>query len=58
VNPALENGRTVAIACVGESDAPRLSFRGSTQACGDAQLAICACNPEGESWRPRARIRP
>jgi hypothetical protein len=47
VNTALETGRAVAIAYVDENGAPQLSFRGSTQAYGDTQLAIWVRNPQG-----------
>jgi hypothetical protein len=47
VNTALESGRAIAIAYVDETGAPRLSFRGSTQAYSDTQLAIWVRNPQG-----------
>ena len=47
VNTALESGRAIAIAYVDETGAPRLSFRGSTQAYSDNQLAIWVRNPQG-----------
>jgi hypothetical protein len=47
VNAAFGTGRPVAIAYVDESGAPRLSFRGSTQAYSDTQLAIWVRNPNG-----------
>ena len=47
VNTALESGRAIAIAYVDEAGAPRLSFRGSTQAYSDTQLAIWVRNPQG-----------
>lgn len=47
INTALESGRAIAIAYVDESGAPHLSFRGSTQAYSDTQLAIWVRNPQG-----------
>jgi hypothetical protein len=47
VNMALESGRAVAIAYVDESGSPQLSYRGSTQAYSDTQLAIWVRNPQG-----------
>jgi hypothetical protein len=47
INTALESGRTVAIAYVDETGAPQLSYRGSTQAYSDTQLAIWVRNPQG-----------
>jgi hypothetical protein len=47
VNTALETGRAVVVAYVDETGAPQLSFRGSTQAYSDTQLAIWVRNPEG-----------
>jgi uncharacterized protein GlcG (DUF336 family) len=47
VNTALMSGRAIAIAYVDESHAPQLSFRGSTQAYSDTQLAIWVRNPQG-----------
>jgi hypothetical protein len=47
VNTALVSGRAIAIAYVDEAHAPQLSFRGSTQAYSDTQLAIWVRNPQG-----------
>jgi uncharacterized protein GlcG (DUF336 family) len=47
VNTALVSGRAIAIAYVDETAAPQLSFRGSTQAYSDTQLAIWVRNPQG-----------
>ena len=47
INTALESGRAIAIAYVDENDAPHLSYRGSTQAYSDTQLAIWVRNPQG-----------
>jgi hypothetical protein len=47
VNTALETGRAIVVAYVDETGAPQLSFRGSTQAYSDTQLAIWVRNPEG-----------
>lgn len=47
VNTAMEGGRAVAIAYVDENGAPQLSYRGSTQAYSDTQLAIWVRNPQG-----------
>jgi uncharacterized protein GlcG (DUF336 family) len=47
VNTALMSGRAIAIAYVDEAHAPQLSFRGSTQAYSDTQLAIWVRNPQG-----------
>jgi hypothetical protein len=47
VNTALMSGRAIAIAYVDEANAPQLSFRGSTQAYSDTQLAIWVRNPQG-----------
>jgi hypothetical protein len=47
VNTALVSGRAIAIAYVDEANAPQLSFRGSTQAYSDTQLAIWVRNPQG-----------
>ncbi|MGH8150145.1 MAG: hypothetical protein ACRETB_09270 [Steroidobacteraceae bacterium] len=47
VNTALERGRMMSIAYVSAEGRPELSFRGSTQAYSDTQLAIWARNPEG-----------
>jgi hypothetical protein len=47
INTAMENGRAVSIAYVDENGEPRISYRGSTQAYSDTQLAIWVRNPEG-----------
>ena len=45
VDGALARGRPVSLAYVDATDRPSLSFRGSTQAYGDTQLAIWVRNP-------------
>lgn len=45
VNTALQSGRAVAVAYVNDDGAPQLSYRGSTQAYSDTQLAIWVRNP-------------
>lgn len=47
VNSALDRGRMMSVAYVGPDQRPELSFRGSTQAFSDTQLAIWVRNPEG-----------
>jgi len=47
VNTAFEMLKPIVISYVDESGAPQLSFRGSTQAYSDTQLAIWVRNPEG-----------
>jgi hypothetical protein len=47
VNTGFETGRPLAVAYVDERGAPQLSYRGSTQAYSDTQLAIWVRNPEG-----------
>jgi hypothetical protein len=47
INGAFESMKPIVISYVDESGAPQLSFRGSTQAYGDQQLAIWVRNPEG-----------
>lgn len=47
VDGAFGTGKPIAIAYVDESGAPQLSYRGSTQAFSDTQLAIWVRNPEG-----------
>ena len=47
VNGALERGRMLSVAYVGENSRPELSFRGSVQTFSDTQLAIWVRNPEG-----------
>ena len=47
VNTAFETLKPIVISYVDENGAPQLSFRGSTQAYSDTQLAIWVRNPEG-----------
>jgi Pyridoxamine 5'-phosphate oxidase len=47
VNSGFETGKPLSIAYVDESGAPQLSYRGSTQAYSDTQLAIWVRNPNG-----------
>jgi len=47
VNAAFEARRPMVISYVDESGAPQLSYRGSTQAYSETQLAIWVRNPEG-----------
>jgi hypothetical protein len=47
VNDALANGTPLVVAYVDADGGPHLSFRGSTQAYGDDQLAIWVRDPEG-----------
>lgn len=47
VNTAFETMKPIVVSYVDEHDAPQLSFRGSTQAYSDTQLAIWVRNPEG-----------
>ena len=47
VNSASADGFPIVVAHVGESDQPILSFRGSTQAFSDTQLAIWVRNSDG-----------
>lgn len=47
VNSALDHGRMMSVAYVGPDNRPELSFRGSTQAYSDTQLAIWVRNPNG-----------
>lgn len=47
INTALERGRMVSVAYVSPDGRPELSFRGSTQAYSDTQLAIWVRNPQG-----------
>jgi hypothetical protein len=47
VNGAFEARTPIAISYVDESGAPHLSYRGSTQAYSDTELAIWVRNPEG-----------
>ena len=47
IDKAFETSKPVVICYVDESGAPQLSYRGSTQAYSDTQLAIWVRNPEG-----------
>lgn len=47
VDTAFESRRPIVIAYVDENGAPQVSYRGSTQAYSDTQLAIWVRNPEG-----------
>ena len=47
VNTAFETLKPIVVSYVDENGAPQLSFRGSTQAYSDTQLAIWVRNPEG-----------
>jgi hypothetical protein len=47
INTALERGRMLAVAYVGNDGHPEISFRGSLSAYSDSQLAIWVRNPEG-----------
>jgi len=47
VNQAFETRRPIVVSYVDESGAPQLSYRGSTQAYSDTQLALWVRNPEG-----------
>jgi hypothetical protein len=47
VDTAFETLKPIVVSYVDESGAPQLSFRGSTQAYSDTQLAIWIRNPEG-----------
>jgi hypothetical protein len=47
VDTAFESLKPIVVSYVDESGAPQLSFRGSTQAYSDTQLAIWVRNPEG-----------
>lgn len=47
INGAFGSGKPIAIAYVDVDGAPRLSYRGSTQAFSDTQLAIWVRNPAG-----------
>lgn len=46
VDTAAENGRPISVAYVNADGAPEISYRGSTQAYSDTQLAIWVRNPE------------
>jgi hypothetical protein len=47
VDTAFEAMKPIVVSYVDENSAPQLSFRGSTQAYSDTQLAIWVRNPEG-----------
>jgi hypothetical protein len=47
INEAFGSLKPIAISYVDESGAPHLSYRGSTQAYGDQQLAIWVRSPDG-----------
>jgi hypothetical protein len=47
VDTAFEAMKPIVVSYVDENGAPQLSFRGSTQAYSDTQLAIWVRNPEG-----------
>ena len=47
VNTAFETMKPIVVSYVDENGAPQLSFRGSTQAYSETQLAIWVRNPEG-----------
>jgi hypothetical protein len=47
VDTAFESFKPIVVSYVDENGAPQLSFRGSTQAYSDDQLAIWVRNPEG-----------
>ena len=47
INSAAESGKAIVIAYVDENGAPQLSYRGSTQAYSDTQLAVWVRNPHG-----------
>ena len=47
IDGAFGSGKPIAIAYVDDSGAPQLSYRGSTQAFSDTQIAIWVRNPQG-----------
>lgn len=47
VDTAFESFKPIVVSYVDENGAPQLSYRGSTQAYSDTQLAIWVRNPEG-----------
>lgn len=47
VDTAFESFKPIVVSYVDENGAPQLSYRGSTQAFSDTQLAIWVRNPEG-----------
>src|SRR5262245_13046783 len=55
INNAFTGGKPVLVAYVDEDGQPSLSFRGSTQAYSDSQLAIWVRNPEGGLQRALAK---
>jgi len=55
INTAVESGRAIVVAYVDENSAPQISYRGSTQAYSDTQLAIWVRNPQGRILAATAR---
>jgi hypothetical protein len=47
INAAATSAKPIIIAYVDESGAPQVSYRGSTQALSDTQLAVWVRNPQG-----------
>jgi general stress protein 26 len=47
INKAFETQKPIVVAYVDENNAPQISYRGSTQAYSDTQVAIWVRNPEG-----------
>jgi hypothetical protein len=47
INKAFEAQKPIVVAYVDENHAPQISYRGSTQAYSDTQVAIWVRNPEG-----------
>jgi hypothetical protein len=47
INAAATSAKPIIIAYVDESGAPQVSYRGSTQALSDTQLAVWIRNPQG-----------
>jgi len=47
INAAATSGKAIVIAYVDEDGAPQVSYRGSTQALSDTQLAVWVRNPQG-----------
>ncbi len=60
VDTAFETLKPIVVSYVDENGAPQLSFRGSTQAHSETQLAIWVRNPEGRILvdREEPRRRP
>ena len=59
INTGFETGRALSIAYVDENGGPQLSYRGSTHAHSDTQLAIWVRNPQGrilESIRKNPKV--